>query len=230
MRLHRFFIDEKVGDQRELHIPSEKLIHQWRNVFRFEPGCSVILNDDSGYDYEAVIDSLNKNEANVRIVERRENKNVPSREIYLFVSLTKKDTFEWVLEKATELGVSRIIPIISERSEKKAINFERAKKIIREAAEQSGRAVLPRLYEVMNLADALSQYEVPSIAWHPEAEIYTKQNIKSATLACYIGPEGGWSPREISLFVEHKVPVVSLGAAVLRTETASIATLALLLF
>jgi 16S rRNA (uracil1498-N3)-methyltransferase len=229
MRLHRFFITDKVKDKKEIYVENEELLHQLRNVFRFAPGSKVIINDDSGFDHFCTITGFTGVGVTFDVNESRENNNVPRREVYLFASIVKKDTFEWVLEKGTELGVSRIIPVLADRSEKKSINFERAKKIVHEAAEQSGRATLPRLYELMPLDDALAQYDMPSLMWHPEGQKYTREDFGDGILCVYIGPEGGWTEREIGLFNAKKIPILSLGAPILRAETASIAILSLLL-
>jgi 16S rRNA (uracil1498-N3)-methyltransferase len=229
MRLHRFFINQNIGQSQFVTVPSVELLHQLQHVFRFDIGTNVILNDGSEFDHLSSIESFGKDSVTFSILKSVKNINVPSREVYLFVSLTKKDTFEWVIQKASEIGVSRIIPIISERSEKKSINFERAKKIIIEASEQSGRAVLPRLYEVMTLDSALSQYDIPCVTLHTEAEQYTDKDFGTGVVGAYIGPEGGWSDRELEMFRNKNIKIVSLGKTVLRSETACIAILALLL-
>ncbi len=136
------------------------LINQWRNVFRFKPGDKIILFDNSGFEFLGEIALLSKEKAAVSIISFEKNLIVPKKEIYLFCSLIKKDKFEWVLEKGTELGISHFIPIISERSEKKNLNIVRAKKIITEAVEQSGRVFIPHLYDIVSLKDVFKTYPI----------------------------------------------------------------------
>ena len=230
MRIHRFFIQEKIGNRDSLIITSEALVNQLINVFRFEKGDKVVLFDNSGFDFVFVIDNYENNSVSLSKLETRENNVLPIRETYLFASLVKKDNFEWIAQKATELGVSHIIPIMSERSEKKDLNSDRIQKIITEAAEQSGRGTLPILYEITDLESALVNYaHVKSMAWDPQASKFVSQDIV-ATIGAYIGPEGGWSPTELELFKKHGVHVRSLGPQILKSETAVVAVISQLVF
>ncbi len=237
MRLHRFFIEQSVGDKKDITITTEPLIHQWKKVFRYKPGDQVTVFDNSGYEYTAQIEYMEPAEARLTVIESRQKSGLDSdkKEVHLYASLTKKDTFEWVLEKTTELGVTRITPVISERSEKKGLNFERAKKILTEASEQSGRVIVPRLYDITPFEDAITQYDMLKMAFDPigvpfvPAMVVSKAIFQSDLIAVFIGPEGGWTTAELELFKKHNIPVYSLGPQILRAETASIAIMALLL-
>ncbi len=229
MRLHRFFVSEEIGKGREIVIRDADLLHQLRNVFRFTTGGQVILLDNTGYEYHSLISSFGFGEVNFTIVRRGMSKNIPEREIHLFSSLIKKDKFEWVLEKGTELGVSRFIPLLSDRSEKKEFNRERGGKILREAAEQSERATIPVLENVVPFDDTLTQ-NFPCFAFDPKGDIFTVNHAQNfSPLGIFIGPEGGWTEREIFLFKKNGIKVYSLGKLVLRAETAAIAATSLLL-
>lgn len=230
MKLNRFFTEEKIGENKSIVISRSTLVNQLKNVFRLVKDDEVVLFDNSGFDYRVSIESYGNDTVSFNVKEVSQNMVVPLRETYLFVSLVKKDNFEWISQKATELGVSHIIPLVSERTEKKDINIERVKKIIAEAAEQSGRGTLPILYEVTTLDSALSTYgHIKSIAWHTLAPKFVSQDVDDS-IGAYIGPEGGWSPAEIDLFKGHGVKTKSLGPQVLRSETAVIAVLARLVF
>lgn len=229
MRLHRFFIKQKIPESGEVMVADKDLIHQWGKVFRLKTGDRVIIFDGTGLDYVSEIVSLNKNEAVLKVVEKIKNENVPKKEIHLFQSIIKKDNFEWVIEKGTELGVSYFHPIISERSEKKNINFERVRKIIKEASEQSGRGSLSNVSELVNLENSLNN-DFTAIAFHPTGDKFDKNNFeKEKVVGIFIGPEGGWSDRELEIFKENKVKILSLGQQILRAETAAIAISSLLL-
>lgn len=229
MRLHRFFIEQKILESGEVMVSDKDLIHQWQKVFRLKAGDRVILFDGTGFDYVSEIVLLDKNRGVLKVIDKKLNENIPKKEIHLFQSIIKKDNFEWILEKGTELGVSYFHPIISERSEKKNINFERAGKIIKEASEQSGRGSLPRISELANLEDVLINNFV-SIAFHTTGEKFDKNDFeKEEVVGIFIGPEGGWSERELEIFKEKGVKILSLGMQILRAETATIAVSSLLL-
>lgn len=230
MKLHRFYTNDSVPHSGTHTIVSPELYHQLKNVFRLNRGEPIILFDGSGYDITVSINDYRDNSVIVSIVDVTKNETALTREIYLFSSIVKKDTFEWIAEKATELGVSHIVPIISARSEKKNLNFERLEKIIREASEQSGRSDIPKLHPIISLEDALVTYkDVSSIAWHTTGDKFS-QNTLTNIQGMYIGPEGGWTENETTLFHEKGIRVVSLGKQVLRAETAVIATLSQIVF
>jgi 16S rRNA (uracil1498-N3)-methyltransferase len=236
MRLHRFYIQIPLQHSKMI-IDDDRLIHQWRDVFRYNVGSEVILFDGSGNDYDGVIEKLSNREAEVRLISEKKG-IVPKdsltglgREITLFQSLIKKDKMEWVVEKATELGGSKIIPIISERSEKKVFNLGRAKKIAIEAAEQCGRADVTEIGEIMNLESAVNHAE-NAIIFDPSGKELRLgegagggENSPSNSISVFIGPEGGWTEKELNLFKEKGAQVFSLGPLVLRAETAAVAAL-----
>lgn len=229
MKLHRFFVSQNLLSAEEVVIRDGDLYHQLRNVFRFTVGGQVILLDNTGYEYLAFISSFGKGDVSFSIASKRMGKNIPEKEIYLFCSIVKKDKFEWVLEKGTELGVSHFIPLLSDRSEKKDINEERALKILKEASEQSERSVMPNLEPISSLEDALSR-EISKICFDPKGQKFVPEAVHTiSTLGVFIGPEGGWTEREIFLFKKHKVPIYSLGKGILKTETAVVSSLSLIL-
>lgn len=219
MRLHRFFIKDGVGTR----ITDGATINQWRKVFRFGSGDKVILFDDSGFEYVATIARFYEDGAEVTLDEKRAG-IIPSREIWLCMSIIKKDNFEWVVEKATELGVTHIVPVISGRTEKKALNMERLRSIAKEASEQSGRANIPIVHEAVALADSFAVISNVTEKYVCDTgEVIGKISGSAASIALYIGPEGGWDDADKALFVENKITSISLGALVLRAETAAIA-------
>ncbi len=230
MRLRRFFCDLELGSKTSTLITSGSLVNQLKNVFRLGKGDEVLLFDNSGYDFKAVINFFEKDSVSFAITETLENNIHTKREVYLFSSIVKKDNFEWIVQKATELGVSHIIPVVSERTEKKDLNIERLNKIIIEASEQSGRAKLPTLHDVGDLKFVLEKYKsIPSIAWHTESQKFVSQEVDEV-LGAYVGPEGGWSFHEIELFESYNIKTRSLGQQILRSETAVVAVLSQYVF
>src|SRR3989338_3591691 len=139
--MHRFFTPNLML--------SKEILYQIKNVLRFKPGEKIILFDGSGYDFISEFQG-----ESAKVIEKVLNRREPERKIFLFQSLLKKDKMEWVFQKGTEVGVFDFIPVLSARSVKKDFNKERAEKIIREAAEQSGRAVLPQVHDVLDFKAA----------------------------------------------------------------------------
>ena len=230
MRLHNFFIEEKIGDRSRIEVSDSDLIHQWRHVFRLNTGASVVLLDNSGFEYTAQFTTLTYLKAEFVILEKRKNKFLPKKEIFLFQALIKTDKFEWILEKGTELGVSHFRPVITHRTVAKKLNLVRARKIVTESAEQSGRGTLPALYEPMKLEELVSTYEFPYVAFDPSGKPWTHKDFETTNaLGVLIGPEGGWSEQELALLKSKNIPLISLGTQILRAETAAIAVSSLLL-
>jgi len=212
-------------------IRNKDLLHQWRDVFRFNVGSQVILFNGDGKEYRATLMSLNYHDTRAAVLETKENTIRSKRIIHLYTSLIKKDKLEWIWEKSTELGVLHFHPILSERSEKKNLNIERAEKIIVEAVEQSGRAFLPKLYPPLTLEEAYAGAVSPSLVLDVSGKPlrnFLHEGSKDE-LGLFIGPEGGWSDREIQFFFEKNIPLFSLGDATLRAETAAIAAATVLL-
>ncbi|HZS43272.1 MAG TPA: RsmE family RNA methyltransferase [Candidatus Paceibacterota bacterium] len=236
MRLHRFLLTEEIADRKEVIISDSDLIHQWRQVFRFTVGTQLILFDNSGFEYLGLISKLSHLGAVVRILNK-EDRSTSLPEVCLFAALIKKDNFEWIIEKTTELGVSQIVPIISDRSEKKGLNMIRAKKIIKEASEQSGRVKLTRLNEPTDLEELLKSLDkgdeekVKIFSIDPKGKPFDEKiSAKIAReVGVFVGPEGGWTERELELFKRKRIPIYSLGSQILRAETAAVAIASLLL-
>ncbi|TAK57953.1 16S rRNA (uracil(1498)-N(3))-methyltransferase [Patescibacteria group bacterium] len=233
MKIHRFFVEEEISGKERISLANPELLHQMSKVFRFQVGDTVILFNGTGSETVCEITLLTKKVAEFSVLEKREGLARPKTQIALYLSLIKKDNFEWVLQKGTELGVTRFVPVISERSEKKDLNMARAKKIVVEATEQSGWANVPEIGEPVSLADILEQKDAVSenlVAFHLEGTPFEKSLVAGKTsLGILIGPEGGFSEKEIELFKSKNIPIYSLGKQTLRAETAAVAIASLLL-
>ncbi|HEY9481313.1 MAG TPA: RsmE family RNA methyltransferase [Candidatus Paceibacterota bacterium] len=230
MRLHRFYIEGGVVEAGEGTLRDAGVVDQIRSVFRLRVGDFVILFDGSGLDYVCEIVSMGKDTLSYRVTETRQCVTPASVKLSLAMSLVKKDKFEWIVEKGTELGVTEFIPVVSERSEKKGFNRERMKKICIEAVEQSGRGDVPTIREPQDLEDYLAGESRAMIAFHTESAVrFSKESTPASNeLVALVGPEGGWTEKEIALFRNKGASIVKLETPVLRAETAAIVAAALM--
>lgn len=220
-RVHRFYVGEALELKHSFWLHDDRLLHQWNKVLRYQSGQNVLLFDGIAVDRLYKIVEIKPDEAHLELVTDYE-RQLPSKNIYLLWSLLKKDKNDWVLQKATEIGVTHFVPLLAERSEKTGFDPERALKIVIEAAEQCGRSDIPTIREPMLITTALDHIgaKVPLMICEqggslPEAA--TKQEC-----GVLIGPEGGWSDSEIQLFEAQGVPYLGLGDLTLRAETAAV--------
>lgn len=232
MRLHRFYIETPILEE-GFELNDRDIIHQWRKVFRYNVGSQVVMFDGSGFDYLCMISELKPSNARLVVVKKKEVVMDIRKNIWLCVGLIKKDNFELVVQKASELGVSGIVPVLCERSEKRKINTERLQKIVIESAEQSGRGDLLEIKGVETIQSVLDKGFLPQekIALHPSGTSFGfyKSNTKQASFAIFTGPEGGFTDSEIEIFKKYNIQILSLGSQILRAETANIAVASLFL-
>ena len=220
MRLHRFYVTN-VALEHDFWLQDERLLHQWRKVLRFQPGQELILFND---EHERLYRLTELDDAaHLEMVTQLERK-LPRREVYLLWSLLKKDKNDWVIQKATELGVSHFLPILAERSEKTGFNLPRAQKIAIEAAEQCGRSDIPSIRQPLLLQTALHEYasKLP-LLFCEQDDLAKAQKADYQEVGVLIGPEGGWSDNEKKLFQTQEFGRLDLGHFTLRAETAAVA-------
>ncbi len=226
MRVNRFYFKTLSGE-RKIYLSEGDLFHQIRRVLKLRPGDIISLfREDLEVWYQ--IESWDKKGLSLKYIKEidLEKKNLPF--ITLYQSLIKKDKFEWVVQKAVELGVGRIVPIISARSEKKGLNLDRLNKISLEASEQSGRHDYVEISEIVKFNEALLSLSGQSFLGEFSGDKWTSDIELKESINIFIGPEGGWTPEELSLAKKHQIKFLSLNNYILRSETASIAFLSLL--
>ncbi len=231
MRFNRFIINCDLSRE-ELEIEDPRVVHQLSRVLRARAGEIIFLSTGrSLQEAKAEIKEINKKKVKVKIISLTSKEVEPNTELTVFSSLIKKDRFEWLLEKATELGVRKIVPILADRTVK--LNFKRRRweKIILEATEQSGRVLLPELSQAISLKEALGEAKENdfNLFFHASGEEASEFDKKNRRIGVFIGPEGGWSEKELQLAGSHGLGLTSLGKTVLRSETAGIAASALIL-
>ncbi len=224
-----FFLDN--FSSADVLILNEETSKHAVQVLRMKPSEKLHLTDGAGNLLTAEILDDNKKKCTVKIIERKAVQK-RQKEVSVAISILKNTSrFEWFLEKATEIGVTEIIPLLSERTEKQHFRFDRMKQILISAMMQSKQAWIPVLHEptVFSKVITSSVYQNKLIA-HCEDE--AKQSIKdfsgSASIQVLIGPEGDFSQGEISLALQNNYKAVSLGDTRLRTETAGVVAAALL--
>lgn len=230
MKQHRFFIDHSALRGSRVHITDGDVVKQITRVFRMKTGDSIIVLDNMGMEYEVKIDEIGR-EIQGAVIKKQKNEHEPKLSITLYQSLCKKDKFEWILQKGTEVGITSFVSVIAEHSEKLGFNKERMEKITREAAEQSERGIIPSLGDPITLESAIQGVKGDSIVLDRSGENiknYTLSAI-SHTLNIFVGPEGGWSEQELKVTRDKGMRIISLGSRVLRTETAGMIAAAILL-
>src|SRR3989344_4804544 len=225
MRLNRFIGNFDLS-KKELSITDTGFINQAKNVLRLKASDKIILCDGNLNEALAEIVNLNKKFAELKILETCKNKNEPAsseNQVILYCSVLKKENFEWAVQKAVEVGVKEITPIITARTVKLGLNRERLEKIIKEAAEQSGRGILPKLNEAIIFDEALKSAEENDLNLFFQAGYppLGHSMSKFEKIGVFVGPEGGWTEEEIKKAQSSNgITIVGLGKTVLRAETA----------
>jgi 16S rRNA (uracil1498-N3)-methyltransferase len=238
--MHRFFVAPEVIKESGVALPPE-LVHQLRHVLRMRPGQHILLLDNSGWEYEVALDKVTRGMATGIVVAKRAANNEPSIKLTLFQSLMKRDRFEWVLQKGTELGVNRFVPMVTQRTVGKKSSsvspqkMARWQRIVTEAAEQSRRGRIPQIGPLTSLREALTDLDESQLALMPWEE-ETKRTLGQAlpdgnmeSVAVFVGPEGGFAAEEVEIGRQSGVIPVTLGPRILRSETAATVAVALIL-
>lgn len=229
----RFFADTPIsGEQAELHGPEA---HHAIHVMRLGVGDSITLFDGSGTEFDAQVEKLDRRSLRLSILERRMvDRELPFK-LSLAVALPKGDRQRWLIEKATELGVTRIIPLTTARSVVR-VSSSSIKKLDRaaiEASKQCGRNVLMRIEEPVAWSSFVAGLNETEQRWfaHPmSADLSLSEACRSRSAAgnllVAIGPEGGFDDAEVALAKEAGWKSISLGPRILRIETAALAVVA----
>lgn len=220
MKIHRFITDFKIS-QNTLIISHEATIHQIGTVLRLHPDEQIIVSDGKKpIEYTVSLTESHKKNVEGIIISKKEV--TPTGTIDAYIAILKNDNFDLLVQKIVELGVESITPIITDRTIKKSINKKRIESIIKEACEQSGQSVIPKLHEPIAFAKsvehALKKGEVFFFDMNGET---LPENILHKPQV-FIGPEGGWSDKEIELIKNKHIPIYTLGKTTLRAETAGI--------
>jgi len=235
MRKIRAFIDQPLAGLTETTLP-EAPAHHLLRVLRLRPGAEVHLFDGSGLEYPAeILSTSGRNECRVRLGASSRPPVESALEVSLFQAICRGDRMDWCIQKATELGVARIVPIVTERTEVR-LDPARAEKRCRHwqqvaiaAAEQSGRVRVPPVDPPLAIADVAAGDDL-GLFLDPRAEsgLADLAAPSGGRCALIIGPEGGLSPAETQHLQGQGFQALRMGPRVLRTETAGPVAIALL--
>ena len=228
----RLFHPENVTEN-TTDLLSKEHTHYVVNVMRLKRGSNINFFNKNG-EWLSEIVFLDRDRVEVKFLNKLKEPTKNSN-IELAICLVKKSPMDTILQKATELGVSKIIPIVSERTEVKELNFERANRIVVEATEQSNQLIPPQISEITKLKDFLKDLSGSSKLLF--ADVNSKDKLKAdalkeaKTLSVLIGPEGDFSPseRELILSNSNAVPF-TISRNILRSDTAVISAISLVNF
>ena len=244
--MHRFFVtpEQIVGTSITL---SDADAHHIADVLRLSPGQPIVVCDGEGYEYEGDIVRCSRDDVTVQVTRVRKSSAEPPIRVILAQGLPKKaEVFELVIQKAAELGVARLVPIISERTVSRPKEGKLENRLVRwnriavEAAKQSQRAKVPSVENPLSLTDFLDTIPRDSlflIPWEMEKSVGIKEALEWGANNCFvrtvvvlIGPEGGFSEQEVDEARRAGAVPVSMGPRILRTETAGIVALGIVLY
>jgi 16S rRNA (uracil1498-N3)-methyltransferase len=227
MQMQRVYTTEKLAGN-SITLLDKEIAHRLHSVLRMKAGQQFYLFDSSGMEVLAEITSIDSKHVSIGFVNNISRDTKPKRTLNLYCSLFKKQRFEWMLEKCTEVGVFEFHPVISEHSVIKEFSGKSAgenlrwQKILISAAEQSEHTFVPKLYPAKSLSEILDEVK-ENIFVAAERISAADANVFSGELVnLFIGPEGGWSAGEMELFKKHGAKFVSFGNNILRAETACI--------
>jgi 16S rRNA (uracil1498-N3)-methyltransferase len=238
----RFFVPKKNLNDSYGVVDGQELQHL-RKALRLAPGDRITIFDDAGWEHEALICSLGFERAEIEIIRSYQAQRESALDLTLALGLTKGDKMEFVVEKATELGVSRIAPLASVhtvakldrgRAEKRAARWH---KIALSAAKQSGRTRIPEILAPSEFRDFMAQARADALKllfWEKEKaetlnHVHAAQPTARSVIAV-LGPEGGFSDDEVAWARDYGFFPVSLGRRILRAETAAVTALSLVQF
>ena len=234
----RFFVESVENDFIEINGDDARHISL---SLRMKKGESLVLCDGKGREAEAVIREAFPESVVLDITERRDSIAEPKTEVVLYQALPKFDKLEYIIQKSVELGVSKIVPVLSSRCisrpDEKTMKkkLERLHKIADEAAKQSGRGKLPEVGELLSFKNAVAEMvkaETPIFffehAEYPLHEIMEKR--RGGKIAMMVGSEGGFSEEEAAFAAEKGALIASLGPRILRCETAPVAALSAIMY
>lgn len=239
----KFFVNPENVKENEILITGSDVKHI-KNVLRLSEGKEITINDGQGHDYECIIKQIDRDVISAQIVEKKDANSEPPLSTVLFQSLIKGEKMEFVIQKSIEIGVTTIIPMITDRCvvkletpKKQQSKLERWQKIAESAAKQSKRGIIPQILAPMTYKEAIAyacrDLEKSCIPFENEHSHYLKRFLSGempSSIGIFIGPEGGFTDEEAAYAMQHHISPVTLGKRILRSETAGLVTLANIMY
>ena len=241
--MYHFYVEPEAVSADKARITGGDVNHI-KNVLRMHPGEEIMILDGSGMEYRCEIETIS-DEVLARVLEAKKTEAELSVRLLLFQGLPKKDKMELIIQKAVELGVSEIIPVLTKRTvvkledkKKEQKKLERWQAIAEAAAKQSGRGIIPKVCEAVKFTEAVKQAGELDEALIPyelaEGMDEARERIRGLhgkrTIGIFIGPEGGFEEEEIELAAKAGIHPITLGKRILRTETAGLCILSVIMF
>ena len=241
--MYRFFVNEKIDSGKNIYISGSDYNHI-KNVLRMKKGEEVLISDGNDREYLCSIREYTEDEVILNIEDIMGTSRELSAKITLFQGLPKGDKMEQIIQKTVELGVSEIVPVAMKRCVVKLDDKKAGKKIERwngialSAAKQSKRGIIPEVKDVMTFKEALklaSQMDACLVPYENAEGIEGARKLVDSmkdkkSIGIFIGPEGGFDESEIELALENGAKTLTLGRRILRTETAGMTMLSILMF
>ena len=231
--MHRFIIPGTPVIGEDLTLPPDTS-HQISRVLRLHEGDEIRLLNGEGGEWTASLTHIDPRESVAHAMSVFEGNPEPVARITLYAALIKYDRFEFMLQKATELGVSRVVPFVSAYTNARPPSDNRLirwRRVMAEAVEQSGRKAVPELATTMNFPDPVAKVGSSGILlWEAEDQLSLRDALArhdGTNLSLFIGPEGGYSADEVEAAKSAGLALAGIGPRVVRAETASIAALAM---
>ncbi|WP_202711162.1 16S rRNA (uracil(1498)-N(3))-methyltransferase [Sporosalibacterium faouarense] len=239
--MHRFFIDSDNVHESQVVITGDDVKHI-KNVLRLNVGDKIMVCDGESNDYLIEIENIESNQVIGKIINKERSKGEPPIDVVLYQGLPKSTKMDLIIQKATELGVKRIVPVITERTVVKIDNpkkenkkLERWNRIALEASKQCKRGQIPNVEGVINFKEMVEEIkeDFVIVPYENEIKIGTKEilsKFNDKTISIVIGPEGGFEEEEIEKLKEIGANIITLGPRILRTETAGFTTMAIVMY
>ena len=220
MAVKSVYLPEPIIEHQLIHITGDE--HRHLSVARAEANETIEIFDGKGNVWTTEVESMGKRETVVRVTQSRTIPREPL-EVILALAMIRIPSFELALEKVVEVGVTRIVPFVAERSNAvPGSRHDRWLRVLIEAAKQSKRYHLPTLDPLVNFDQVISMTAASKIVFAERGGGPLKSALAGSPALCLIGPEGGWTDRELSAAYGHGFQAVSLGASILKAETAAI--------
>ena len=243
--MQRFFVEPHQIDEgtHQIHILGSDVNHI-SNVLRMKQGEELWISDGGKKEYRCTIEEFSPDEVLLHIIYAQQPDYELQSRIYLFQGLPKADKMELIIQKAVELGAYEVIPVETKRcvvkldGKKAAKKVERWKQIVESAAKQSKRMLIPNVHEVLTFKEALKYAESMDVRLIPYELAKGMQETKEIladiqpgqSIGIFIGPEGGFEEKEVETAISEGAKPITLGKRILRTETAGLAILSVLMF